>query len=191
MEDPAAEVKRQDEGVPDRVNATAAALLGLLHDGPLSGWDLVRTAEQRLGGFWSLTQSQVYRELAALARNDLVEAGDPGVRDRRSYTITKRGRDAFAAFLHAAPGAETIRYPLLLTLAFSEHLDPSTLRSMLREQRRVHDERWRGYLAQEAAAVRAGADPRRLAPLRFGIRHERATLDWFDDLAELDDEDAG
>jgi DNA-binding PadR family transcriptional regulator len=189
VEDPVREVKRQDERVTDRVNATAAALLGLLHDGPLSGWDLVRTAKQRLGDFWSVTQSQVYRELAALDRAGLVEAGDPGVRDRRGYTITDRGREAFSAFLHAAPGPETIRYPLLLTLAFGDHLEPAALRALLADQRRVHEERLRGYLAQQDAAERAGADPRRLAPLRFGIRHERATLEWFDDLTDLEEAD--
>ena len=49
------------------LNATAASLLGFLHAGPLTGWDLVVAAEKRIGAFWSLTQSQVYRELTAMA----------------------------------------------------------------------------------------------------------------------------
>ena len=43
------------------LNTTAASLLGMLHDGPLSGWDLVAKAEDEIGAFWSLTRSQVYR----------------------------------------------------------------------------------------------------------------------------------
>ena len=42
-----------------RVNPTAASLLGFLHDGPMSGWDLVNRAQERIGEFWSLTRSQV------------------------------------------------------------------------------------------------------------------------------------
>ena len=49
------------------VNPTAAALLGLLHDGPMTGGQLMAAAQRRLGSFWSMTRSQVYRELPALA----------------------------------------------------------------------------------------------------------------------------
>jgi len=34
----------------------------------MTGWDLVAVAQQRIGNFWTLTQSQVYRELTAMAR---------------------------------------------------------------------------------------------------------------------------
>ena len=49
------------------LNATAASLLGFLHQGPMSGWDLAATAQTLIGDFWSLTRSQVYRELSAMA----------------------------------------------------------------------------------------------------------------------------
>ena len=49
------------------LNATAAALLGLLHDGPKTGGQLVAEAGDRFGAFFSVTRSQVYRELPALA----------------------------------------------------------------------------------------------------------------------------
>ena len=60
------------------LNATAASLLGFLHGGPQTGWDLVATAERQIGAFWSITQSQVYRELTAMADAGLVEAGARG-----------------------------------------------------------------------------------------------------------------
>ena len=49
------------------INPTAAALLGLLHDGPMTGGQLMAAAQKRLGAYWSMTRSQVYRELPALA----------------------------------------------------------------------------------------------------------------------------
>ena len=82
-----------------RLNATAASLLGFLVDGPKSGWDLVATAQRRIGDFWSLTQSQVYRELTAMAEAGLVEPGERGSRERRPYEITDAGRAAFAEWL--------------------------------------------------------------------------------------------
>ena len=56
------------------VNATAAALLGLLHDGPMTGGQLMAAAQRRLGPYWSMTRSQVYRELPALADAGLRQA---------------------------------------------------------------------------------------------------------------------
>ena len=109
------------------LNATAASLLGFLHEGPMTGWDLVATAQRRIGDFWSLTQSQVYRELSAMAAAGLVEAGERGARDRRPYAITDAGRKAFAEWIDREPGPELIRFPLLLTVMFGRHVAPGRL----------------------------------------------------------------
>jgi DNA-binding PadR family transcriptional regulator len=175
--------------VPDRaLNATAASLLGFLHDGPLTGWDLVATAQRRIGAFWSITQSQVYRELAAMAADGLVEAGERGARDRRPYTITPAGREAFTAWTAELPAAELIRFPLLLTVGFGAHVAPERLAGHVAHHRARHAERLASYEALKAAAESApagyGPDMYRLASLDFGLRYERAVLAWFDALPE-------
>jgi DNA-binding PadR family transcriptional regulator len=43
----------------------------------------VATAQAVIGEFWSLTRCQVYRELAAMAQDGLIDAGEPGRRDRK------------------------------------------------------------------------------------------------------------
>ncbi|WP_046562588.1 PadR family transcriptional regulator [Micromonospora sp. HK10] len=171
--------------MPDRpMNATAASLLGFLHDGPMTGWDLVEYAQQRIGGFWSLTQSQVYRELAAMAAAGLVRAGERGRRDRQPYEITEAGRAAFAEWAANPPAEEAIRFPLLLTVLFGRHLPPERLAEYLAAHRATHAARLAGYEAV-AAALPAEADdidPYSVATLRFGLAYERAVLDWFDAL---------
>jgi DNA-binding PadR family transcriptional regulator len=167
------------------LNATAASLLGFLHKGPLTGWDLVQTAQGEIGDFWSLTQSQVYRELAAMAEAGLVEAGERGPRDRRPYRLTEAGRAAFAEWVAREPGPESIRFPLLLTVLFGRYLPPELLEQFLDTHRSVHADRLEGYERQHRAAVAAGArdlEPYALATLEFGIAYERAVLDWFDHL---------
>lgn len=167
---------------PRPLNPTAASLLGFLHDGPQSGWDLVQTAQDRIGAFWSLTRSQVYRELAAMADAGLVEAGNPGARDRRAYSLTDAGRAAFAAWVDQEPGEEQIRYPLLLTLAFAGHLAPERLAAVVAHHRGVHAARLAAYDAERSDALGAGARPLDLVTLDFGVRYEQAVLDWFDAL---------
>lgn len=162
------------------LNATAASLLGFLHDGPLTGWDLVVTAQSRIGDFWSLTQSQVYRELAAMADAGLVEAGERGRRDRRPYAITDAGRAAFAAWVDNPPAAESIRFPLLLTVVFGRYLPADRLADFLAEHRARHARRLADY--EEQAAGTPDIDPYGAAVLDFGLIYERAVLGWFDRL---------
>ncbi|MGI8758514.1 MAG: PadR family transcriptional regulator [Acidimicrobiales bacterium] len=165
------------------LNATAASLLGFLHAGPLTGWDLVATAELVIGDFWSLTRSQVYRELAAMATAELVVAGEVGPRERRPYHLTEAGREAFAAWLDREPGPEQIRYPLLLTVAFGHHLAPGRLAAFVAAHRQVHISRLEGYEALRAEAGE-GLDAYAGATLDFGVRYERMVLDWFDHLED-------
>lgn len=76
---------------PKPLNATAAALLGLLSHGDMSGHELYKTADTGVGDYWTITRSQVYRELAAKDAVGLVEAGDEGPRSRRPYALTDMG----------------------------------------------------------------------------------------------------
>lgn len=163
------------------LNATAASLLGLLHHGTQTGWDLVATAQTVIGDFWSLTRSQVYRELAAMTEAGFVEAGERGSRDRKPYTITDTGRAAFAEWIDHEPATETIRFPLLLTVVFGGHLPPTRLAAFLTRQRQLHAERLDRYDTQYEVAMASpgGPDPFALAALDFGRCYERAVLDWF------------
>ncbi|WP_324189759.1 PadR family transcriptional regulator [Nocardia cyriacigeorgica] len=163
------------------LNSTAASLLGFLHEGPMSGWDLVNLAQERIGDFWTITQSQVYRELAAMDAAGLVEKGKTGARERTPYQITEAGRAAFREWIARDPGTETIRVPLLLTMSFGEHLDPAHLDDIIAAGREVHQRRLDGYLREDCAGMR----PHQRATLEFGIAYERAVLDWFARLPTL------
>lgn len=166
------------------LNATAASLLGFLHKGPLTGWDLVQAAQQRIGNFWSLTQSQVYRELAAMAEAGLVLAGERGARDRRPYELTGAGGTAFAEWLTRMPSDENIRFPLLLAISFGERMAPEDLHRIVRHHRRLHADRLAEYRRNQDLITRhvADPDPFQLATLTFGIAHEEAAVSWFDGL---------
>lgn len=164
------------------LNPTAASLLGFLHAGEASGYELLGVAEVFIGDFWSLTRSQVYRELTALEQRGLVVAGATGTRSRRPYTLTDAGREEFAAWVAEPPGTEQIRYPLLLTLAFGAFLDTGTLLGYVEQHRGTHRERLAGYLDTEA---QGGLDPYQRATLRFGIHYERAALAWMDELPAI------
>ncbi|MEV0246937.1 PadR family transcriptional regulator [Nocardia sp. NPDC050712] len=163
------------------LNSTAASLLGFLHEGPMSGWDLTNLAQDRIGDFWTITQSQVYRELAAMDAAGLVEKGAVGARDRTPYQITEPGRAVFHEWISRDPGAENIRVPLLLTLAFGDHLDPAHRDRIIAANREIHQKRLDGYLEEEGTDM----PPHLRATLAFGINYERGVIDWFEQLPAL------
>ncbi len=160
------------------LNPTAASLLGFLHRGPQSGWDLTVTAQECIGGFWTVTRSQVYRELAGLARSGAVRELPTEARDRKPYELTDAGRDAFARWIADLPGPEVIRHPLLLFLSFGEHVPEPRLTEAIEQHRAAH----RDDLARYRASAEHVTDPYAAATLDFGIAYEEMVLAWLDRL---------
>jgi DNA-binding PadR family transcriptional regulator len=162
---------------------TSAALLGLLADcGATTGADLVREAELRIGGYWKLTRSQVYRELTGLAAAGYVVGGPRGPRDAQPFDLTPAGREAFADWLAGSVPGESVRIGMLLLVAFGRHLPEGRLREILDDYGRRHRERLAFYEELDADLEARGADPFVRATLSFGLHHERAVLAWLDAL---------
>jgi len=163
---------------PVGLNDTQGSLLGFLHSGPMTGWDLIEAVNAGLRRFWNVTTSHVYRELKVLEERKLVRAGASGPRDRRPYAITAAGRRAFARWIAQPPGPEQMRIPLLVTLWFGEHLDPAVLCGFRDDARADHEARLESYRAVLARVE----DPYVAAVVRFGIRYEEAVLSWLDEV---------
>jgi DNA-binding PadR family transcriptional regulator len=160
------------------LNATQGSLLGFLHDRPKTGWDLLQEVDGTLSRFWNITPSHVYRELRTLEQRRLIKGGRPEARDRRPFTITAAGKRAFAAWIARQPGPEQIRFPLLVSLWFNEHLDADVLGTFLAVNRDEHEARLAHYREVEGSMP---AGDGRTAVVRFGIMYEEAVLAWLDD----------
>jgi DNA-binding PadR family transcriptional regulator len=160
----------------DELNATQGSLLGFLLDRPRTGWELLQAVEAGLARFWNVTSSHVYRELRTLESRGLVSAGEPGVRDRRPFTITATGRQAFGAWLSEEPKSEQIRFPLLVTLWFGRHLGDDELAGFLESSRREHERRLAMYINLRPD------DPYVAAVVGFGVAYETAVIEWLRDL---------
>ncbi|MGH9305938.1 MAG: PadR family transcriptional regulator [Acidimicrobiales bacterium] len=165
----------------NEINPTQGSLLGFLFDGPKTGWDLIQEVQKGLARFWNLTPSHVYRELRNLEERGLIVGGLPEVRDRRPFTITPDGRSAFTAWIVQDPPAEQIRFPLLVSLWFGRHLDPSTMAGFMASSRKDHERRLRSYQVVEAPDEHTGA------VLSFGIAYEKAVIAWLDGLLHPND----
>lgn len=158
------------------VNATAAALLGLLHARPMTGGQLVSAAGQRFGTFFSVTRSQVYRELPALAQAGLLELGEQGPRASQQYVLTPAGKRAFKAWLLSAEGADQLRSPLILRLRHAELLTVRQRRALITRGRAAYTERLAEAQAAMMTAADNGSSPYDRVIAEFAVAHNRAVL---------------
>jgi len=158
------------------VNATAAALLGLLHDGPMTGGQLVSAAGQRFGAFFTVTRSQVYRELPTLADAGLLRLGEQGARASQQFVITAAGRRAFTAWLAEAGNVDGLRSPLVLRLLHAEALPADQRIELVDGAREV----FAGKLSAARATARGELDPYRRAVADFAVAHARAMMKLLD-----------
>lgn len=81
-----------------------AAILALLAEGPMHGYQIIAEIEQRTGGAWKPSAGSVYPTLQLLADEGLIssEVAD----GRKTYSLTETGRaEADAAAGGAAPWA--------------------------------------------------------------------------------------
>ncbi len=164
----------------DELNATAASLLGFLHDGPKTGWDLVEAIEGSVGYFWNVTRSQVYRELKTLAAEGYVTEKRAGARDKVPYAITTAGKQAFSVWIAGEPAPDIMRLPLVLTVFFGRNVPPDLLRRHLEKARVEHARRLDEYRRIEAEGL--PEDEFQLSTLELGIAYEEAFLGWLSKL---------
>lgn len=160
------------------LNATAAALLGLLHEGPQTGGQLVSAARERFGSFFSVTRSQVYRELPALAEGGLVRLGKQGPRSSQQYVITAAGKKAFKGWLGGEPGPDHLRSPLILRLVHASTLTAKQRVVLLDSAKVVYN----GDHESAKLAAKSAEDPYAKAIAEFGMARAKAVLKLLDSI---------
>jgi PadR family transcriptional regulator, regulatory protein AphA len=130
------------------------ALLGVLKDRPLTGYDLVRHFQGTVGFVWSAPQSQIYPELRRMEAAGFVEArvAPRGQRaQKRIYSVTEAGMAELRRWATDFMPLPAQRDPIYLKAAF---FDLAPLDSV-REQLRAHIAQFQWRLEQWQARVEA------------------------------------
>ncbi len=123
------------------------AMLALLEQGPMYGYQLRTEFEQRTGATWPLNVGQVYTTLSRLERDGLVEhvvgAGADGEPGRTSqgaaqvmYRVTPSGRGEVSEwFTTPVPRTQPPRDELAIKLAIAVTLPDIDVGAMIQQQR--------------------------------------------------------
>lgn len=116
------------------------AMLALLEQGPMYGYQLRAEFEQRTGATWPLNVGQVYSTLSRLERDGLVEVVESGDseddRTQVRYRATQAGRGEVSAwFSTPVPRSQPPRDELAIKLAIAVTLPGLDVGSIIQRQR--------------------------------------------------------
>ncbi len=106
------------------------AILGLLSEQPMSGFDLLKEFDVNRSVVWPAPQNEIYRVLARLKSDGLITEKELGPRGRKTYAITRSGRAELAAWI-AAPTDYTLRYDPVLKAGFLAGVSPKVRRERI------------------------------------------------------------
>jgi PadR family transcriptional regulator, regulatory protein AphA len=121
------------------------ALLGLLSDQSMSGYDLTKRFEDSLNNVWPARHSQIYPELNRLNDEGLIEIVAEGPRGRKEYRSTQAGREAVREWLTTSDPEWGIRSEPMLRAFFLWLLEPEKARAYLIDYRTWFEERLKAY----------------------------------------------
>ncbi len=170
------------------------AILGFISYQPMTGYDLKKTFDSSVRHFWPANQSQIYRTLAQLTEEGLLQQEVIDREDRldmKVYHITEPGQQELQRWLAAPLPRQDFREPFFIQLYFGGKLSDAQAAVLL--QREI------AALEEEVAQLQAMADLYRqkevppqiqrafffsLLPLEYGLLSDRMTLAWLRDVQD-------
>jgi DNA-binding PadR family transcriptional regulator len=160
-------------------------LLGLLAEGPASGYDLARRFTEVLGSIWPAQHPKIYAELGKLAGEGLVEVESEGPRGRKAYRITDAGVAEVKRWLTEVDVDHTMRLQPLLRSLFFWLMDTEDLQRHLEAEAEYYRQLAGQYRQLAVAKDRGeyGYSPQTQSlrvTVEAGIRLYTALADWAD-----------
>jgi DNA-binding PadR family transcriptional regulator len=159
------------------------AVLGLLKEKPMSGYELQKALTAKLGAFWRVSFGSLYPCLKRLNASGALEVLDSPYMSRKThvYRLTERGELLFQELLEPADHHDFEQDRFSLRLAFFRYLKPESRIDQL--------ERRRGYLQQRLADLRATLraardrmDAYTLSLVDHGLEEREREIAWLDRL---------
>ena len=162
------------------------AILGLLKERPMHGYQLSRELSEQLGGLRRVSYGSLYPTLRRLERDGAVEATGPGAsggRRKTVYRITPEGEALFLELLEEpTPDGQGEDARFRMRLAFFRYLSPEKRIRLMERRRAGLQERLDEIKA--AAHGPAEDDDYQRALLEHGRAATEADIAWLNGLIQ-------
>lgn len=180
-------------GILAKFMALKQAILAILHDQELTGYDIAKKFSGSVANFWSASHQQIYQELKMMTRDKWVSFKQMEQKDRpakKIYHVTATGLQALKDWLKQPTTACMIKDALLIKL-FVGHLEqPQILAQDIQRLKQSHQAQLDAYLKLEKECFLAQKNlplPLRFQylTLRQGILMEKAWCQWAEEALTL------
>jgi len=166
------------------------AVLGLLKERSMHGYQLKKSLSETLGPFWQVSYGALYPALKRLKAQGAVEEVFPKTkvgRRRNVYRLTDKGERTFAELLESVGERElaTDDNGFRVRLAFFRYLKPETRIGVLERRRAALYVRL-GELKQRLSSYRERVDDYTLSLMRHGMDSTERDISWVDDLIQAE-----
>jgi DNA-binding PadR family transcriptional regulator len=164
------------------------AILGLLKEQAMHGYQLRKRLADTLGSFWQVSYGSLYPALKRLQREGAVEMifpKDQVGRRKNVYRITEKGEALFAELLDGAGQQASDDSGFPVRFAFFQYLKPET-RIRLLERRRLFLEGRFSHLKESVQRLKEGIDSYTLSLMNHELSTTETDIRWLDDLIQAE-----
>lgn len=163
------------------VNKTRYAILGILLEGPATGYEIKSLMGRSTVYFWRESDSTIYPMLKVLAKEGKVLSAIVyvGKKKKEVFSMTETGREEFKAWLESSTGSEIPRNEFLLKLFFVT--DRKEMGRLFRERLEKSERTYKEYKKIEERLENLDDFPMkavRLIALRYGIAQLALEIQW-------------
>lgn len=170
------------------------AILGFLSHQPMTGYELKKAFDRSIRHFWPANQSQIYRTLADLTGDGLVdmEVIEREERlDMKIYHVTPAGREELVRWLSTPLPIQDYREPFLIQVYFGNQIPDEKLIAVLEHERNELEgllALYKSLYGRYQQQLKSQPDSRALflsvSTLEYGIASNQAALEWLKSLIE-------
>ena len=164
------------------------AILGLLKERAMHGYQLKKRLSDTLGSFWQVSYGSLYPALRRLQREAAVEMIFPREqvgRRKNVYRITDKGEALFAELLERAGQEATQDSGFSVRFAFFKYLKPETRIRLLERRRAFLEGRW-SRLGESVQRLKEGIDSYTLSLMNHELSATEDDIKWLDDLIKAE-----
>lgn len=166
------------------INKTRYAILGVLLDGPASGYEIKSLMARSTVYFWRESDSTIYPTLKVLAKEGKVlsQIAYVGMKKKEVFSITETGQAEFLAWFESPTGEETPRNEFLLKLFFARGREEMIrlFQERLKKIEKIYEE----FKKVEERLENMAESPRRtvrLKALRYGMAQLESEIRWLNE----------
>jgi len=161
------------------------AMLGILAEKDLHGYELKSSFDEKVGEFWSLNYGQIYTTLDRLEKEELV-THDRQTQDRRPdrkiFSITRKGRKELDEWLSTPVSrVRALRDEFFIKLVFMDRNNPAPVLDLIEKQKALYLKQMNRLTHQKVELKKKPKAPDALTTellMDAGLFHAEADIKW-------------